>query len=213
MAVAAVATVVVGFAPSFSRPATSPAMTSRVVVHATLFSTFIVLFVVQTLLVATGHTRLHRRLGVAAAALAAILVVITPPVVLGLARRGLPAPDPFLFMCILLVELLGFAVFVGGGIYYRHRPETHKRLMLLGITSMLGPGVSRWPIAAANPGPVVFTVVLVFVAAAPILDVVMGRRINRVSLWGGLALLASGPLRFVVGQSAVWHQLARWMVG
>jgi hypothetical protein len=55
-------------------------------------------------------------------------------------------------------------------------------------------------------------IMLVFLAAAPISDVLARRRLSRVSLWGGLAVLVSLPLRFAVAQTAAWHTLANWLV-
>jgi hypothetical protein len=47
---------------------------------------------------------------------------------------------------------------------------THKRLMLLAMVSMLPPSISRWPIAVKQPAPVIMGDVLLFLAAAPISD-------------------------------------------
>lgn len=74
---------------------------------------------------------------------------------LGLAKRGLPAGDPLVFLLVILTDLFLFAVFVAAGICYRARGETHKCFMVVGTVSMLPPAISRWPIAASHPAPVV----------------------------------------------------------
>jgi hypothetical protein len=79
MGVAVLGAIVAGFGPSFYvRPATTPALAPRVVAHGILFSGWVVLFRVQTALVASGQTKVHRRLGVAAAGLAVIMFVTAP---------------------------------------------------------------------------------------------------------------------------------------
>jgi hypothetical protein len=202
-----------GFGPSFYlRPATIPALAPRVVAHGILFSGWVVLFLVQAALAASGQIKLHRRLGVAAAGLAVTMVITAPPMAVALARRGLPPGEPLVFLLVVLTDLLFFGVFVGAGIYSRRRTETHKRLMLLAMVSMLPPGISRWPIAVKHPAPVIMGVMLLFLAAAPISDLLARRRLSRVSLWGGLAVLVSLPLRFAVAQTAAWHALANWLV-
>src|SRR6476620_7712404 len=86
MAVAAVGVLVAGFAPSFyARPRAMPALRGVVIAHGVLFSSWILLFLVQTALVATHHVRIHRWLGYAGACLATIMVVTGPPMAVSLA--------------------------------------------------------------------------------------------------------------------------------
>jgi hypothetical protein len=202
-----------GFGPSFyARPATMPALVPRVVAHGILFSSWVALFLVQAALAASGQIRLHRRLGVAAAGLAVSMVVTAPPMAIALARRGLPPGEPLEFLLVILTDLLLFTIFVAAGIYNRRRSETHKRLMLLAMVSMLPPSISRWPIAGKHPALVIMGMMPVFLAAAPISDLLARRRLSRVSLWGGLAVLVSLPLRFAVAQTPAWHAVANWLV-
>jgi hypothetical protein len=83
--------------------------------------------------------------------------------------------------------------------------------MLLAMTSLLPPGIGRWAIAERNPAPVVMVALIAFLAAPLVADRLFGRRISRVSLWGGIVLLASVPVRFAIGQTAMWHDVARWL--
>ena len=189
-----------------------PALAPRVVAHGILFSSWVVLFLAQAALAASGQIRLHRRLGVAAAGLAVIMVVTAPPMAVALASRGLPPDEPLEFLLVILTDLLLFTIFVAAGIYNRRRSETHKRLMLLAMVSMLPPSISRWPSAVKHPAPVIMAIMLVFLAAAPISDLVARRRLSRVSLWGGLAVLVSIPLRFAVAHTAAGHAFASWLV-
>ena len=140
------------------------------------------------------------------------MVVTTPPMAIALAKRGLPPGQPLEFLLVILSDLLLFTIFVAAGMYNRRRSETHKRLMLLAMVSILPPSISRWPIAVKHPVPVIMGILLVFLAAAPISDLLARRRLSRVSLWGGLAVLVSLPLRFAVAQTAAWHALANWLV-
>jgi hypothetical protein len=213
MGVAVLGTTAAGFGPSFYlRPATMPALAPRVVAHGILFSSWVVLFLVQAVLVASGRSTLHRRLGIVAAGLAATMVVTAPPMAVALARAALPPGEPLEFLLVILTDLLLFGVFVGAGIYNRRRSDTHKRLMVLATVSMLPPGISRWPIAVTHPAPVIMSVMLVFLAAAPISDLLARRRLSRVSLWGGAAVLVSLPLRFAVAHTAAWQTFASWLV-
>lgn len=77
---AAVAAVVVmlGFGLQFVGPPSPGArpLTPLIMVHAVAFAAWIVLFGVQTGLVATHRTRVHRRLGVAGAVLAVVMLIL-----------------------------------------------------------------------------------------------------------------------------------------
>jgi len=213
MGFAVVGMTVAGFGPSFySRPATMPVLAPRVVAHGILFSSWVVLFLVQAVLVASRRTTLHRRLGVAAAGLAAIMVLTAPPMAVALARRALPPGEPLEFLLVILTDVLLFGVFVGAGIYNRRRSETHRRLMVLAMVSLLPPGISRWPIAVTHQAPVIMSVMFVFLAAAPIFDLLARRPLSRVSLLGGAAVLVSLPLRFAVAHTTAWHAFASWLV-
>ena len=189
-----------------------PALAPRVVAHGILFSTWVVLFLVQAALAASGLIRLHRRLGLATAGLSVIMLVTAPPMAVGLARRRLPPGEPLEFLLVILTDLLLFGVFVVAGISNRRRSETHKRLMLLAMVSMLPPSISRWPIAVKHPAPVIMGVMLLFLGAAPICDLLARRRLNRVSLCGGVAVLVSLPLRFALAQTTLWHMFASWLI-
>jgi hypothetical protein len=211
MAVAALVTLFFSFAPSFYlRPATKPALSLRVVAHGTLFSSWFILFLVQTGLAATGRIRLHRWIGFAAASAALLMVVTGPFLAIGLARRGLPPGDPLAFMLIVLVDLLVFGIFVGAGIYYRKERDVHKRLMLLATISILPPGISRWPIAVRHVA-VIPAVLILFLALAAANDLWTRRRIHSTTLWGGLGLVASIPLRFAIASTGTWHHIASWL--
>lgn len=213
MGLAAAAVVIVGFWPSFyARPSTMPVMRRIVIVHAVMFSSWMVLFVVQTTLVATRHVRIHRALGVVGAGLAAIMVVTAPVMAIGLARRGEPAGDPLVFLLVITTDVVLFAVLVSAAIYYRRRAETHRRLMLLALVTLLPPALTRWPWIVRHPAPGIMAMSLLFLVAAPIADVVSRRRPHAISVWGGLAVLMALPLRFAIAQTAVWHQFARWLI-
>ena len=180
-------------------------------VHGIIFTSWVLLFLTQASLVAAGRTSVHRRLGVAGAGLAAVMVVLGPVVAIPAGRRGALPGDPLAFLLVPLGDLVLFAVFVSAAIWNRRRAETHKRLMLLGLLSLLPPAVSRWPVAANRPA-VTAGILFVMMMAPPVYDFVTRRRVNPITLWGGLALFVSAPLRFAFSQTEAWHRVARWLI-
>jgi hypothetical protein len=211
MALACASTVFSGFAPTFYlRPASSSPLAPAVVVHGTAMTGWVLLFLVQTLLTTAGRVRWHQWLGPAGAVLAVFIVASGIPLAISGARRGIFAGDSLAFLLILLVDLFMFSLFVGAGIYMRRRRETHRTFMTLAMISLLPPAVFRWEVAITHPA-VIPTVVLTFVAVLIAYDWLSGHP-RVASLWGGLTLMLSLPLRFAVAQTTAWHAVASWLV-
>ena len=71
----------------------TPALPALFHVHGLLFTAWMAFLVVQTGLVASRRTRLHRRLGVAGAVLAIAMTVAAMAMTIDLARRSAAAPE------------------------------------------------------------------------------------------------------------------------
>jgi hypothetical protein len=162
---------VVSFGPSLlDRSMRNGPPSSLVMVHGLVGSAWLLLFLAQTTLAATGRISMHRRLGAAVPVLALILIVLTFQTTIEMVRRGhdlsgdlfRPAGPPGgpvppaaemdgglgAFMSSLNVGIL-----VAAGWWNRRRPEIHKRLMLIALLSLagvpllhlVGCAVGRWP--------------------------------------------------------------------
>jgi hypothetical protein len=65
MALVMIAIAIAGFLPALADPASRRApLTPLAVVHGVVYLAWLVLFLVQSRLVATGHVAVHRRLGI-----------------------------------------------------------------------------------------------------------------------------------------------------
>lgn len=216
MSVAAAVVVVVGFSRTyylrsyFDGPALSPLR----VVHGAVLSAWVLLAVAQPLLVTAGRTAVHRRLGVLGATLAAAVVVNGVAMAITSAREGRAPPgvDPRAFLAIPLFELVAFAPLVAAGLFLRRRPEAHKRLMLLATISILGAPSARLPAPLATVGQPFFLVVDAFVMAVLVYDLVTRRRVHPASLWGGLLIIASQPVRFALSGTDAWLAFADFLM-
>jgi hypothetical protein len=214
MALAMLLTVVVGFAPSyflrshFDAPALSPFLH----VHGALFTSWMVLFLVQALLVATQRTPLHRRVGVVGGLLAVAMPLVGAVVAIRAAKRGgaLPGePPPLVALAIPLGDLVVFSTLVGAGLALRRHREVHKRLMLLATIGLLPPAIGRIPLAASPLA--YFGLTDLFVGACLVYDRVTEGRVSRAFLWGGLFLVASQPLRLAIAVTPYWLAFAGWL--
>ena len=186
--------------------------------HGAAFAAWVLLLVVQPTLVATGRVDLHRAVGRAGAALAAVMVVLGLVGALIAARRatgfvGIPIPG-VQFLIIPFGDMLLFGSFVGLAIARRDDPQVHKRLMLLGTLNLMAAAIARWPFAIVQGGPpVFFGITDAFLIPLILWDLVTRRRLHPVTLWGGLLIVVSQPLRLVLSGTEAWTGFGRWMMG
>lgn len=186
-------------------------------VHGAFFTAWCLLLVLQPSLVAVGRTDLHRKLGWLGAALALAMLGLGTYGALVAARRptgfvGIPVP-PLQFLAVPIADMLLFGSLVGLGIAKRRDPQGHKRLMILASVNLMTAAIARWPLAIMAGGPPVFFALTdVFVLALAGWDLATQRRLHRVTLWGGLAILVSQPLRLALSGTAAWLAFAGWAV-
>ena len=212
MALAIAAAVFVGFAPTFYlRPDTLSPLPPYLRVHGLAFTAWIALFITQTALIAAGRTPLHRRLGWAGAALAAFMVVAGTAAGVWSMQREVAngnADAAMTFLTTPISAMLVFALLVGAAVIWRHRPDTHKRLMLLATLSLLDAAVARWPFAFSADW-MFYAITDLFIVAAIAYDLLSRRRVAMAYVWGaGLIVLCQG-LRPIVGETGTWHAIAR----
>ena len=224
MAVLIAATALVGFARSYYlRPLIPPPpvlamhpLTSLIHVHAALFTAWIVLLFAQTRLVAAGRIDLHRRLGILGVVVAALMIVVgTLTALHGVVRGVAPGgADPRRFLIVPLVALLVFGILFVAAIRARKTPQTHKRLILLATMALLPPALARWVILYLGFGPpVVLGLAALFVVPLVVWDFQTLGRLHPATLWGGLAVVGSIPLRLAIGLTSGWLAVADWLVG
>lgn len=219
MAVAMGLTVFVGFAPSyflrFVLHGTSPTGTAVISpllhFHAAAFTAWVVLFVVQTALVASHRVRLHRRLGVAGGVLAAVMVCLGVAAALDAVKRGAfpQGVDPRVFLVIPLGNMATFGGFVAAALVLRRKRQAHKRLMVLAYLGLLTAAVVRIPGVLPLGPPAMFALAfLPFLLAGVVYDWLTRRRVHPAWLWGGGLLVLSVPARLALSKTAAWLAFA-----
>src|SRR5215216_4823342 len=105
----------------------TPDLPGRIVhLHGIVMTAWVVLFIVQVSLVATRRTRIHQRLGILGAGLAALVVIVGTLTALYAAARGSsPGPPALSFLIIPLGDMLIFSVLIGLALYYRRNLHVH----------------------------------------------------------------------------------------
>lgn len=208
--------VFVGFANTYylKRLFGTPPLTALVHVHGLLMTSWFVLFIVQTRLVAAGRTDLHRRLGIAGALLAVAILIAGPLVAIAGARLGhTPGPPPLAFLVVPLGDMLVFATLVGTGLAFRRRSDIHKRLMLLSCVGLLTAAIARLPGEAWHRAgiPAYFGLTILLVLACVGFDTWRHRRLHPAFAWGAGLIIVSWPLRLFLSGTAAWLAIATWL--
>jgi hypothetical protein len=219
IAVVLLIVVFVGFAPTYFLRASfgTPALTASLKIHGLLFTTWMILLVVQTSLIAASKTAWHRRLGVAGALLGGSMMVAGAYVAITRARAGLSGPPPpgltpAALLTLPLATLVVFPALFGSALWFRRRTDAHKRLVIIATLEIVTAAVARWPVVATL-GPVAFFGFTdLFVVALAAYDLKTRGRIHPATLWGGLFLIVWQPLRLAIGFTAPWQSFANWLM-
>ena len=217
MAIAIAITVFAGFSRTYFLKAYygTPELSRLLHLHGLVFTTWVLFFLAQTTLVAAGKTYIHRRMGVAGAVLAALVLVLgTTTAILRVKGGAAPIPgvSPLSFLAIPLFDMLVFGILVGAALYFRRRLEAHKRLMTLGMIALTSAPIARLHFPMLPPGPLTFFGLTdLFILALLIYDLATRRGVHPATIWGGLLIVASQPLRLMVSGTPAWLAFAGWL--
>jgi len=224
MALAMIATCLSAFLPSITHPAARRAALSVLAAaHGIVFLAWLLLFLIQSRLIATRHVAWHRRLGLASIVILALMIPLGYTTTIALVRRGYDLSgdlridhDPAYGAVFPLANLLIFSELAIAALVYRRRPEIHKRLMLFAnielMPAPLAHLIGHTPWLASLPAVIVMVPITAFVAASVARDLLVARRVHPLT-WG-LAILrmVSGPLEAgPIGTSAAWHHFVYWL--
>jgi hypothetical protein len=221
MALALGLTVFAGFAPTYylrllSGPTTTTSggpFTVAVHLHGALFTAWVLLFMVQTALVASRRVNVHRKLGAVGAALAGAMVIVGVSLAIRTTASGLGPPgiDPLAFMAIPMFDMVVFSLLVGTALLRRRDRETHKRLMLLGYISLVTAAIARLP-GVLPLGPLAFFgLSYLFVIAAIAYDYLSRGRVHKAYVWGSVLIAVSVPVRLAVSGTGAWRSFAEML--
>jgi hypothetical protein len=231
---------VAGFGPSLiDQSRRNAAPTPMVIAHGIAAAAWLLLFLTQATLVATGRVAVHRRVGLVGPVLAAAVIVLGFLTTIEVTRRGydlsgdvtraltLPGSPPpteaenVAGVLPPLGVLLNFSILVGAGLWYRHRPDIHKRLMafalmplaLEAILHSVGFLVGRWPALQGVIRSIGVAIGILLFSVNAIHDKVSQGRIHPVSVWVPILFLVwTTVLSLAVVPSAAGYNLAAWLV-
>jgi hypothetical protein len=152
-------------------------------IHAIVFPGWVLFFILQSALVRTRNVPVHRALGWFGLALGIGVLVLGYLTATAMDRFFLqqhPDPHGAAFLIVQLMDLASFGVPFAFAIYWRRRPEFHRRLMLIASCGLTDAAFGRFPLLplAFSPGGVDALILLGILR-----DLIVDRRIHKVYLY------------------------------
>lgn len=196
-----------------------PPLSALLHIHGAVMTGWVVLLVAQTSLIAAHRIQWHRRLGVFGAVWAALVVLFGSITTLHAAAREVRGHTDFAASQVTiasldLLQMLFFASFVAIAIWQRHRPDYHKRLMLLTIACMLPDALARLPVSfmsRATEADLNLRIMVgldVFILVCVGVDTIWHRRLHLAFAWGASLFVCAFHVALYFTQTRVWIAFA-----
>ena len=208
------ATVFLGFARTYYLAGGfhAPLPSFIIHVHGALFSSWILILIVQTSLVSAGRVDIHRRLGLGAFLVAALMVVVGVMAATdSLVRADVPGRDARFFYIVPLTDMVAFGVLIFFAYRRRSDSAAHKRLVYLATSACLIAATARWPFFAHRNLLRGTLLAEGFVLILVIYDLWATHKIHRATLWGSIFLVLVQQLRIPIGHTHPWIAFAGWV--
>ena len=212
-----VVVVAIGFGPTYYLAGVFRApLPSRIVhIHGAVFSTWMILLVVQTGLISTRRVEWHRKLGVAGFVLACGMVLTVLLTAADFAMRAKAKPNSEALLTLLVVpftDAAAFAVLAGLAYALRKNAAAHKRLIIIATAGLTRAALVRWhvPILFQHQHAA-YTATYVFLVLLATYDLWSTRKIHRATIWGSVFLILMGQIGGFIGPTAPWHAFAHWV--
>lgn len=126
----------------------TPPIRRLVILHGSAMAAWMLVFLVQPLLILGNSRKLHRKVGMVGAAIAACALALGLKLAVESARVKPPemrqyglTPDQF--MSIPVLSVLMFGALIAAAIAYRRNPAIHRTLMLVGTLSAITAATAR----------------------------------------------------------------------
>jgi len=149
MSAACLAVCAIGFSLTYWIPLTRGTFKGNPVVHihGWLLFTWMLLQLLQSWLVASGRTAHHRDVGLLGVSLATSMVIATLLAAVNRAEiflaQGHTLAGSSTFVGTATLDMIAFATVLTIALVNVHRPETHRRLVLIATISLVGAAVTR----------------------------------------------------------------------
>jgi len=151
-------------------------------VHAAVFTGWLLFFILQSALVRTHNVRIHRTIGWFGIAMGVGIPVLGVATALTMTRFDmvqLHNPTANTDMIVPLFDMVAFASTFALAIYWRKKPELHRRLILVATCALTAAGFGRFP-AWILPNIVFYAGVDLLILLGVLHDLIVNKKIHAV---------------------------------
>jgi hypothetical protein len=185
-------------------------------IHGAVFSSWVVFFIAQCTLVRLHRVSWHRFLGWFGAALATLMVPLGVAIAIVMARfdaAKLHLDDADAFLAIPFYGMIAFAVIIGLAVYWKNRPEFHRRLMFVGTCGLMDAAFARFDFVFDHK--LFFVCVDLLIALGVVRDLFVDGRVHRVYLYALPAIIVGQNLALYLwrGNPHWWHTMTHPILG
>ena len=184
--------------------------------HGAAFSTWVVFFIAQSALVRVRKVSVHRLLGWFGAGLAVAMVVLgfaITPIMTRFDTVVLHQTEAAQFVAIPFYDMIAFGALIALAIYWRKKPDYHRRLVFIASCGLMDAAVGRFAFIFDNSifFPVLDCLILLGVGR----DLVVDGRVNKVYRYALPVLIVGQSISVYLWRvNPVWWQATtRTIVG
>lgn len=217
MALAMAATIVAGFSLNVAMGRSTFASPPVVHAHGIVFMGWVALYLAQAFTIASGRRAIHVRLGKAAYVWIPVMVLAGSVIIVRSARvHGGPfvfALNEFLISNLAL--LLCFAALALWSLRIRRHNGWHRRLMLVAMTILTGPGLGRllpMPLMIPYAWTISFLATLIFIAVAMVYDRRRRGQVHPAYWWGTGIYVGTFALSMAIAFSPLGYAITETLV-
>jgi hypothetical protein len=178
-------------------------------IHGAAFSMWVVFFIAQSALVRARKVSVHRLLGWFGAGLAAVMVVLgcTIPVVMTrFDSVVLHQKDVDAFLSIPFEDMMVFGSCIALAIYWRKKPEFHRRLVFIATCQLMDAAIARFDFMFDHN--LFYLALDCLIALGMVRDWVVDKRVHKVYLYALPSLIVVQSLAIYA-----WRIDPKWWQG
>ncbi len=185
-------------------------------IHGAAFSAWVMFFIAQSTLVRTHNVSLHRRLGWFGAALGAGMVVLGFATAIVMTRFDtfrLHQAGVDAFLSIPFYDMIVFGTCLALAIYWRTRPEFHRRLLFIATCSLMDAPVGRFDFVFNHN--LFYLCLDLLMGLGVVRDLIVDRRVHKVYLYALPAVIVGQNLAIYMWRinPAWWRGITHAIVG